>query len=314
MKVIVPISNTTALQPLIDALIGMSWHEGTQIQLMTVAPRWVEYTAAQVTIPAALHELEALTAEIHTALPHCKVSFTTRMGDEKTEIVDCAKETEADLILMGGDAIGLPDELSTGSVIQAVLAHSHCPVLVARSMDTPLGDVQSGFKSVLIPVDNSVYADAAMQWLLNFRWSDRTKFFLASVIQHENAFDLAEKNLQERKEILAPALGRNLSHDVVVGNPTVSIMQLARKHGADLIVIGSHARTGIHKLLLGCVSEDLAHRAPCSVAVIRGILPKDDSWLRTGVFFKPKVVDEVRAEYPSHSAQENFHSVPTGMH
>src|SRR5215813_3692786 len=101
MKVIVPISHTSAIQPMIDALIGMQWHPGTEIQLMTVLPRWVEYAAAQAAVPAALNEFDALAADIDAALPHCEVSFTTRAGDAKTEIVDLARQSSADLILMG---------------------------------------------------------------------------------------------------------------------------------------------------------------------------------------------------------------------
>src|SRR5438105_300025 len=60
MKVIVPIGNTPDLQSLIDTLIGMNWHTGTEIKLMTVLPRWVEFSTANVTIPSSIREMEGL--------------------------------------------------------------------------------------------------------------------------------------------------------------------------------------------------------------------------------------------------------------
>lgn len=53
------------------------------------------------------------------------------------------------------------------------------------------------------------------------------------------------------------------------GDPETAILEHARKWPADLIVVGSHDRTRLEKLLMGSVSESVVKHAPCSVLVLR---------------------------------------------
>jgi nucleotide-binding universal stress UspA family protein len=54
------------------------------------------------------------------------------------------------------------------------------------------------------------------------------------------------------------------------GEPVERILALAQKVAADLIVVGSHGRKGIDRMLLGSVTEHVLRRAHCSVLVTRG--------------------------------------------
>jgi nucleotide-binding universal stress UspA family protein len=56
---------------------------------------------------------------------------------------------------------------------------------------------------------------------------------------------------------------------VLVDNPKSAILDEAKEWEADLIVVGSHGRRGLDRLLLGSVSEAVAMHAHCSVDVIR---------------------------------------------
>ena len=55
----------------------------------------------------------------------------------------------------------------------------------------------------------------------------------------------------------------------VEGNPAEQIINVAREWKADLIVVGTHSRHGISRLLLGSTAEAIARRAQCSVLVVR---------------------------------------------
>ena len=56
---------------------------------------------------------------------------------------------------------------------------------------------------------------------------------------------------------------------LVLDDPEVALPELARERNADLIVIGTHDRTGLERLLLGSVAERIQRRAPCSVLLLR---------------------------------------------
>lgn len=56
---------------------------------------------------------------------------------------------------------------------------------------------------------------------------------------------------------------------VVVGKPAAEIVKTAKEWPADIIVIGSHGRSGVGRVVLGSVAEAVMRHAPCSVLVVR---------------------------------------------
>jgi nucleotide-binding universal stress UspA family protein len=63
--------------------------------------------------------------------------------------------------------------------------------------------------------------------------------------------------------------GLNVRPEVVEGTPYEEIIRVARERAVDLIVIGSHGRTGLAHLLLGGVTDKVVRRAPCPVLTVR---------------------------------------------
>jgi nucleotide-binding universal stress UspA family protein len=60
---------------------------------------------------------------------------------------------------------------------------------------------------------------------------------------------------------------------VVMGDPSDEIPALARQEAFDLIVTGTHGRSGIEHFVVGSVAEKIVRRAPCPVYVVRGDPP-----------------------------------------
>lgn len=66
--------------------------------------------------------------------------------------------------------------------------------------------------------------------------------------------------------------GTRVTARLAIGAPWDQIVSLARQEGVDLVVIGTHGRTGIKRALLGSVAEKVVRHAPCPVLVVR---PRD---------------------------------------
>lgn len=66
--------------------------------------------------------------------------------------------------------------------------------------------------------------------------------------------------------------GIPVHHVFLEGEPAAEIVRYAADAGMDLIVIGTHGRTGVERLLMGSVAEKVMRDAPCSVLVVK--LPK----------------------------------------
>lgn len=67
-------------------------------------------------------------------------------------------------------------------------------------------------------------------------------------------------------ESLAPLNAESLLLD---GVAAPEILRVAKEEHADMIVIGSHGRTGIGRVLMGSVAEEIARKAPCPVLIVR---------------------------------------------
>jgi nucleotide-binding universal stress UspA family protein len=61
----------------------------------------------------------------------------------------------------------------------------------------------------------------------------------------------------------------HLERAIEMGIPFVEIVRHARKKNIDLIVIGTHGRTGLDHMLLGSVAEKVVRKAPCPVLTVR---------------------------------------------
>ena len=66
--------------------------------------------------------------------------------------------------------------------------------------------------------------------------------------------------------------GIQVCHVILEGSPAEEIIRYATDQGIDLIVMGTHGRTGLERLLMGSVAEQVVRGAPCSVLVVK--MPK----------------------------------------
>jgi universal stress protein A len=63
--------------------------------------------------------------------------------------------------------------------------------------------------------------------------------------------------------------GVPVQHQLITGDPASSIVRCAQEEGVELIVMGTHGRTGLMRLLMGSVAEVVVRRAPCPVLTLR---------------------------------------------
>ena len=135
---------------------------------------------------------------------------------------------------------------------------------------------------VLVPVDGSEPSDAALAHAFEqFGDHDLTALYVMDPVDGtttwgpgsagdwlSTAEDRAEAVLSTAEERAAEA-GRDLATDSVVGRPARAIVEYADDHAVDHVVVGSHGRDGISRVLLGSVAETVIRRSPVPVTVVR---------------------------------------------
>ncbi len=89
----------------------------------------------------------------------------------------------------------------------------------------------------------------------------------------EEMYQILEEKSREKVESMAQELAEEWQVEVkpvvLVGEPFDMILEKGEEEGVDLIVVGSHGKKGIERILLGSVSEKVARKAKCSVLVVR---------------------------------------------
>jgi nucleotide-binding universal stress UspA family protein len=98
-------------------------------------------------------------------------------------------------------------------------------------------------------------------------------------VLYGDGFVLPPDPASVRKELLAQLYGLQapdpavqITYVLEEGDPTAAILEKARTVRCDLIVMGTHGRTGVGRLLLGSVAEAVLRHAPCPVLTVRASL------------------------------------------
>ena len=141
-------------------------------------------------------------------------------------------------------------------------------------------------KTVLFPTDFSNGARAAMDYALSLAKDYNARLVLLYVIQDISiaewyipssisATDLVEDMQKsagkemEKWGAEAAAKVKDVEKMVVRGVPFVEIIRTAKEKKADMIVIGTHGRTGIDHMLFGSTAEKVVRKSPCPVLTVR---------------------------------------------
>ncbi|AKH98412.1 universal stress protein [Halanaeroarchaeum sulfurireducens] len=83
---------------------------------------------------------------------------------------------------------------------------------------------------------------------------------------YEQAQERADELFQQAEEELG---AESMKSATEVGRPSRVIVDYAEEHGVDQIVMGSHGRSGVSRILLGSVAEAVVRRSPMPVTIIR---------------------------------------------
>jgi nucleotide-binding universal stress UspA family protein len=199
--------------------------------------------------------------------------------------VNAAERNHDDLIVLGTHARGGLPRAFLGSTTEGVLRSGTTPVLAVQAgMHAPPAD--DLFRKIVVAVDDSDPGDAAVTLASRFARTLGTACVLCSVCDTGTTYNLAatygydpEPFIDElrahARAVVDGALARGAfpaataSTTVPEGEPVGQILATAERSGAAAIVIGSHGRRGLRRLVLGSVAEAVIRRSTVPVFVVR---------------------------------------------
>jgi nucleotide-binding universal stress UspA family protein len=296
MKVLLAIDSSQASQGIICEVIGRPWPSGTKFCVLHIVDiaSLGRFAAVVDQQKAAGQALVVAVAEklTHAGLETCSevlIAFPRKTA------VQYAKEWDADLIMVASHGQGAIARFLVGSVAQAVLRAAPCSVEIVRRKVNGLAPLGRRMK-ILIATDGSETAAVAAKSVASRPWPVGSEIKIISVAElvlagqeiinsssspiypislleqiWSDSREHAREAVAQVRTILEATKMRIVQEEPVPeGDPRVILLKQAKEWDADLIVLGSHGRRGLDRLLMGSVSEAIALHAQCSVEIIRG--------------------------------------------
>jgi nucleotide-binding universal stress UspA family protein len=142
------------------------------------------------------------------------------------------------------------------------------------------------WKRILCPVDFSETARAALETAIELA----SKFDSEIVLVHaypipgytfpdgsavassrmlQELADEATRHLEEWRLLAVKGGAKHVTVETAVGDPAGEIVRIAQEAKIDLVVMGTHGRTGIEHALMGSIAERVVRRAKCPVLTVR---------------------------------------------
>ena len=197
--------------------------------------------------------------------PHHAASF----------ILDNASALKADLIVVGTHDHSRLAELLVGSVSHHVMLHSRIPTLIVKGKAKPVA-------RVLLAIEGHDDAARMQFWLTAHPFRSPVALTILSIVPSLTMVEpdimagyqnWSEEHKRQAEHLVAEAAKSlagsqfTVTTQVRTGDPVTTVCEAAS--GYDLLIVGSHGRTGMDRFLLGSVSHGIVHKAGCSVLVVR---------------------------------------------
>jgi nucleotide-binding universal stress UspA family protein len=192
-------------------------------------------------------------------------------GTEHSAVIRAAERVGAGLIVVGHGS----QEKRLSGISEHIVRYAHCPVLVARPSRNGCVLAATDFSDPATPAIEAASVEAARRRrdLVIIHAFDTIRFVpypdgsISAVLPAEYINEM-EKALQARLDAsVSQASAKN--GILIRGGAKTAILDSSETLPADLIVVGTHGRTGLSRLALGSIAEAVIRGANCSVLVIR---------------------------------------------
>ncbi len=201
--------------------------------------------------------------------------------DPGEQIPAYIENEEIDLTVMGTHGRRGVDRIISGSVTEEVVRKAPSPVLTVQA-DADVAPNQA-VRRILAPVDFSDASDVAVQHAKEIALTYGAEIDLLHVVEapfYPPAYGLEPTNFptEEVIENVEQRLGDMAREDIgyehvmietKTGNPAVEILDYVENNEVDLVVIATHGRTGLKRMLIGSVAELVLRRCPTPVFVVK---------------------------------------------
>jgi nucleotide-binding universal stress UspA family protein len=181
-------------------------------------------------------------------------------GDIPRAIDKGVGELGAEMVAIATRSSGHGGRLARSSMAWKALAHSPVPILFRHQGKHPAQPESPPFR-IMVPLDGSLLAERALPVASSLAAQWQATIVLAQIAHDESG---AQSYLDRIAQTLTAPVETALGH----GSPGEALATLATEHGITHVVMTSHGRTGLHRVIAGDVAADLIDRLPLPIIVV----------------------------------------------
>lgn len=264
-----------------------SWHNAELHVLNVAEEEPSEPVGGEPSFPVSQDTLAGLLADEGEPPQSIDLDTLTLVQEQRKSesppetIVAYAEDQDIDLVVAGTHGRRGLQRLLIGSVAEEMIRTAPCPVLTVRESEevAPAWAV----RNILVPIDFSEASMGALRHAKELTLTYGAQITLLHAVEevvYPSAYGVEPINLPspqvvERVEAnLAERARDEIGYEHVtveasVGYAPSSILDYAEMNPVDLIVIATHGRTGLERMLLGSVTERVVRRAPAPVFIVK---------------------------------------------
>jgi nucleotide-binding universal stress UspA family protein/uncharacterized membrane protein YfcA len=250
--------------------IGMARKCNAQLNVMSLVATGVEHEALGESIlkqemETAQRHLDGIKEQAAGAGVACETHLIHGQTVDR-EIVDLADRLKVDLIVMGRRGRRGLARLMLGHATAQVIGLAHCNVLVVPRAARVEG------RHLVLATDGSRFADSAAVTATTLAGFCKAKSTVVSVTTPGYGLESRQEAEQVVQRVVEHMKSEGIDAEGLVldGRPDELIVTVAKERDADLIVTGSHGRTGLERVLLGSTTERILNETSCAVLVVKG--------------------------------------------
>ncbi len=249
--------------------------EETVAQAMALGER-----DAEIAVKGGLDQQKILKQVAESAARgDTSVEVRLEAGSVYDIINETAAETDADLVVCGAHRKLMIGDEWLGSTMERVLRFGGRPVLIVKSKPV------APYQNIVVAVDFSAPAADALEFA--FTAFPGAKFTLVNAVEGslpgiltgtQGSLDALDRQRQELTGFVDAVLSRigeagetgpDIQLEVRQGTPLNVLQQYVTEHATDLVVVGTHGRTGLRRAFLGSVAERLIAMLPTDILAVR---------------------------------------------
>lgn len=280
-----PVDESDGTTDIFEHVLDIATAHGSTVHILNVA----DTTRDSVTqirgevVDTLEREGEQLVRETADRAKQRGVSTVTdvRQGEPYRIIIDYAETHDIDLITMPTHGRQGLERLLLGSTTERVVRRSDTPILTIQP--DAADELQYPYDDILVPTDGSDCANQALALGVDVVNAEEATLHLLSVIalaslgvdvrsdiQQSMLEESATELLDEAAEFATNAGVESVSKTIEHA-PSISeaIRSYITDHDVDLVVVGTHGRTGFDRYMLGSVTESLVRTSPIPVLTVR---------------------------------------------